>query len=498
MSPATLPILTILVFLPLAGCLLLLPVWNHRSARPIAMGVALVEFLLALWIFASWQELSAAEHKIPGFYLLEDYSWIPSLGISFTLGMDGISLLMVLLTELIFVIAMLLPRNSPAGSKESLFLLLLLAMQSGITGVFLALDLALFYLFWEAMLIPVFFLIIIRGSGNRIISTIKFFIFTLAGSLFMLLAIIQLHLQHFKTTGVATFSLYQLLQSPVPTVMQLWLYAAFFLAFAIKIPLFPLHGWLPDSYSDAPLTGTLILSALMAKTGAYALIRFAHPLFPEAAGQMAPLLYSLALLSILYAAILAFNQTDIKRLIAWSSVSHMGFVALGIAAWQPVALSGSILQMVNHGITTGALFIMAGILEKRADSREINAFGGLWGKIPKWSFLFLFFSLASVGLPGLNNFVGEFLILAGTIKKSIIAASLAFAGLVLTLIYMLRLLQEVCFQKERSALSLSDLTSGEILALAFLALLCIQLGVHPSFQLDLLHVPVRILTGAAP
>jgi NADH-quinone oxidoreductase subunit M len=213
---------------------------------------------------------------------------------------------------------------------------------------------------------------------------------------------------------------------------------------------------------------------------------------------MTPLLYALALLSIIYGAILAFTQSDIKRLIAWSSISHMGFVALGIAAWQPVALSGSILQMINHGITTGGLFIMAGMLEKRADSREIEALGGLWGKIPKWSFFFLFFSMASVGLPGLNNFVGEFLILAGTMKKSMLAASVAFAGLVLTLIYMLRLVQEVCFQKERSVLPLSDLTTAEIFTLAILELLCIQLGVHPAPQLDLLHVPVRIVTGAVP
>lgn len=498
MSPAALPILSFIVFFPLAGGLLLLPIRNYRVARPVALGIALLNFLLVLWIFVSWHGLSLAATRIPGFFLLEEYPWIPSLGISFTLGMDGISLLMVLLTELMFVIALLLPRDSVSGAEDTLSMFLLLAMQSGITGVFLALDLALFYLFWEAMLIPLFFHVIMRGTGNRITSTVKFFLFTLAGSLFMLLAIIQLHLQHFRIAGAATFSLYQLLQYPVPAAVQFWLYSAFLLAFIIKIPLFPLHGWLPDSYSDAPLSGTLILSALMAKTGTYALIRFAHPLFPEAAAQMTPLLYLLALLSIIYAAIIAYTQNDMKRLIAWSSISHMGFVALGIAAWQPVALSGSILQMVNHGITTGALFVMAGILEKRAGSREIKAFGGLWGEIPKWSFFFIFFLMASVGLPGLNNFAGEFLILAGTMKKSIPVASLAFAGIVLTLIYMLRLIQETCFQKARSALSLQDLTPAEIFTLALLALLCLQLGIHPSPQLDLLHLPVRILTGAAP
>src|SRR6266568_5955918 len=395
------PLLTILIFLPLAGSLLLLPLWGREAAaRSVAFVVAAGELALTGWLYGSWRGLSRVPAKLPGYLLLEDAPWIPSFGIRYTLGLDGISLLMVMLTSFTFCVALAVSWNA-IKERAVLFLTLLLVMESGIMGVFLSLDLALFYLFWEVMLIPMFFLIGIWGHGRRIYSTIKFFLFTMSGSLLMLLATIGLH---------------ELMKTQLPVETQIWLYAAFFLAFAIKFPLFPLHTWLPDAHTDAPTAGSVVLAGLLLKTGSYGLIRFGYPLFPLAAHALTPLVYTLALLGIFYASLVAFAQEDMKRLIAYSSIGHMGYVAIGIAAWQPVALSGSILQMANHGVTTGALFCLIGMLDERAHTRDIAEFGGLWGKVPLWSFFFLIFSLTSIGVPGLNSFIGEFLILAGTIK----------------------------------------------------------------------------------
>lgn len=492
------PLLTILIFLPLAGCLLLLPLWNRASlARSAAFVVAAAELVLTGWLYGSWRVMAGVSTKLPGYLLLEDAPWIPSFGIRYILGLDGISLLMVMLTSFTFCVALAVSWNA-IKERAVLFLMLMLVMESGIMGVFLSLDLALFYLFWEIMLIPMFFLIGVWGHGRRIYSTLKFFLFTMFGSLLMLLAIIALHLLHAGQSGVATFALPELLQTRLPYDAQLWLFAAFFLAFAIKFPLFPLHTWLPDAHTDAPTAGSVILAGLLLKTGSYGLIRFGYPLFPLAAQALTPLFYTLALLGIFYASLIAFAQEDMKRLIAYSSIGHMGYVAIGIAAWEPVALSGSILQMANHGVTTGALFCLIGMLDERAHTRDIAAFGGLWGKIPLWSFFFLLFSLASLGLPGLNNFVGEFLVLAGTIRKSPLVAALAFIGIVLTLIYTVRLVQEVLFQQERRPLPLADLSPREISILAVLALVNVWMGVHPAPLLDMIHLPVQLLTGGAP
>lgn len=490
------PILSILVFLPLAGGLMLLPVWNKAAiSRPVTLAIATLELALTLWLFVSWEQLSTASSKLPGYLLLEDSSWIESFGIRYTLGLDGISLLLIMLTALTFCAALLVSWNS-ITEKTGLFLFLMLAMETGIMGVFLSLDLALFYLFWETMLIPMFFLIGIWGHGRKIYSTIKFFLFTMFGSLLMLLAIISLHIIHAQQSGRATFELYELIQTQLPADTQLILFSAFFLAFAIKFPLFPLHTWLPDAHTDAPTAGSVVLAGLLLKTGSYGLIRFGYPLFPLAAQTLTPLFYTLAVISIIYASFVAFAQEDMKRLIAYSSIAHMGYVAIGIAAWQPVALSGAIIQMANHGVTTGALFCLVGMLDERAHTREISAFGGLWGKIPQYSFFFLFFSLASVGLPGLNNFVGEFLVLAGVMKTSPLVAVLAFTGIVLTLVYMLRLLQKVLFQTERTTLYLDDLTLRELFLLTVLALVDVWMGIHPAPLLDMIHLPVQLLTAA--
>ena len=490
------PLLTILVFLPLAGAFLLLPFRQRPEwARRLALGAALAELALAGAL--TWQALAAPAlpaTSLPGFFLLEDAAWIGRFGIRYTLGMDGISLLMVLLTAFVTVIAMLV---SWRGIKErsGLHYALLLAMATGIMGVFLSLDLFLFYLFWEVMLVPMFFLIGIWGHGRRVYSAVKFFLFTLAGSLLMLLAIVGLYLIHGSQTGSYTFSLPALIGTTLSATTGLWLYGAFLLAFAVKFPLVPVHTWLPDAHTDAPTAGSVILAGLLLKTGAYGLIRFGYPLFPAAAATLTPLLLVLAVAGILYASWVAYAQADMKRLVAYSSVGHMGFVALGVAAWTPVALSGAVLQMVNHGVTTSALFALVGMLDERAETRQIEAFGGLWGKVPALSFFFLLFAMASAGLPGLNNFVGEFLILTGAFKTAPLAAALAFLGIVLPLVYTVRLVQELLFQEERRPLALPDLSLREGFVLTVMALAAIFVGLHPAPLLDLLKLPVGLLTG---
>jgi NADH-quinone oxidoreductase subunit M len=491
----TFPLLSALIFLPLAGCLLLLPAWKRPGIlRPLALGVGLLELAVATWLFSSGLAANTAGAPLPGFFLWEDAAWIERFGIRYTVGMDGISLLLVLLTAFITVIAMVTSWNAVQG-RVGLHYLLILVMETGIIGVFLSLDLFLFYLFWEVMLIPMFFLIGIWGHDRNIYAAVKFFLYTMVGSLLMLLAIIGIYLIHGDQTGTYTFALADLLQTTVAPDLAIWLFAAFLLAFTIKFPLFPLHTWLPDAHTDAPTAGSVILASLLLKTGAYGLIRFGFPLFPEAARSFTPLLYILAVSGILYGSWVAFAQRDMKRLVAYSSVSHMGFVALGIAAWTPVSLSGAVLQMVNHGITTGALFALVGMLDERAHTREISTFGGLWGKVPALSFLFLLFAMASAGLPGLNNFVGEFLILTGTFPVSPVAVMFAFVGIILPLIYTVRLLQEVLFLEERQPLPMADLSWREGSLLGVLALLALYLGLHPAPLLALLKTPVALLTS---
>ncbi len=492
----TMPLLTILTFLPLAGALCLIPFKRLvQAARVAALGVAVLELALTCWMWTVSGNPPPAGAP-PGFFLFEDYPWIEALGIRFTLGMDGFSLLMAIMTALLTIIAMLASWRT-ITERTTLHYIMLLALESSIMGVFLALDLFLFYLFWEAMLIPMFFLIGIWGHGRKIYSAIKFFVFTMSGSLLMLLAIIGIYLIHGRETGVYTFGLTSLLGTSMDPTVEVWLYAAFLLSFAIKFPIFPLHTWLPDAHTDASTAGSIDLAGLLLKTGGYGLIRFGYPLFPEGARLLTPLLLVTAVAGILYGSWIAFAQKDMKRLVAYSSVGHMGFVALGIAAWTPVALGGAIVLMVSHGITTPALFAMVGMLAARTGTREIAAYGGLWGKAPVFSSFFLLFAMASAGLPGLNNFVGEFLILAGSYRVAQTATVFAFFGLVITLVYTVLLVQGVLFQEQRQEFAIADLGLREILLLAVLAVLAISIGLHPGPVLDMLAMPVDILTGGA-
>jgi NADH-quinone oxidoreductase subunit M len=459
----------------------------------MTLAVSLGELILAAAACLSARSASYGG-RFPGFFLVEDYSWVDRFGIRYTLGMDGISLLMVLLTAFLTLLAVLFSRNTIVERVGPFYALLLMAA-SGITGVFLSLDLFLFYLFWELMLIPMFFLICSWGEGRRVAAALRFFLYTMSGSLLMLLAIIGLYLAHAGATGVASFALADLLRTPLDTGLSCWLFAAFVLAFAVKSPILPLHGWLPDAYTAAPTPAVIILAGLMAKTGAYGLLRFAFPLFPGAASVFSPLLCWLGAGGLLYASWVAFAQTDMKRLLAYSSFGHMGILVFGIAAWNPVSLSGSVIQMVNHGITTGALFLMAGMLEERRGNRDTGSFGGLWGRIPCLAAFFLLFSLANLGLPGLNNFVGEFLILAGAFRGYPIAAAAAFCGILLVLVYMLRLVQKLLFGQETASGTITDLSPRELGLLVSLALVVIFFGIYPAPALDLIRIPVALLTG---
>ena len=490
----TVPLLTTLILLPLVGALLLTPFGERvQAARVAALAVAVLELAIVSGMWAASGN-PPPEGAPPGFFLFEDYAWIEPLGIRFTLGLDGFSLLMAIMTALLTVIAMLASWRT-ITERTILHYMLLLVLESSIIGVFLALDLFLFYLFWEAMLIPMFFLIGIWGHGRKVYSAIKFFVFTISGSLLMLLAIIGIYLIHGGETGVYSFGLTSLLGTRMDPTVEVWLYAAFLLSFAIKFPIFPLHTWLPDAHTDASTAGSIDLAGLLLKTGGYGLIRFGYPLFPEGASLLTPLLLVAAVAGILYGSWIAFAQKDMKRLVAYSSVGHMGFVALGIAAWTPVALGGSIVLMVCHGITTPALFAMVGMLAARTGTREIAAYGGLWGKAPVFSSFFLLFAMASAGLPGLNNFVGEFLILAGSYQVAQTATVFAFLGLVAALVYTVLLVQRLLFQEQRQDLPIADLGLREIVLLAILAVLTIFIGLHPGPVLDMLVVPVAILTG---
>ncbi|HXX33657.1 MAG TPA: NADH-quinone oxidoreductase subunit M, partial [Thermodesulfobacteriota bacterium] len=440
-----------------------------------------------------WQSWSTGK-----WLLAEDHPWVESLGIRYSLGLDGISLMLILLTGFLTVLCILVSWKE-INTRVGTFHFFLLFMEASIMGVFLATDLFLFYLFWEIQIIPMFFLIGIWGHEERVYATVKFILFTLAGSLFMLIALIGLYLIHGAKTGQYTFSLYQLAQTPLGFSTGLWLYTAFLLAFAIKIPIFPVHTWLPDAHTQAPTAGSVILAGLLLKTGAYAILRFGFPLFPIAARFSVPLLLVLGLIGLFYAAWIALAQKDLKRLIAYSSIGHMGIVVIGIAVWNTMTLSGATLQMINHGLTTSALFILVGMLDERVHTREIVNFGGLWKKMPGFSAFFLFFAIASLGLPGLNNFVGEFLVLVGTIKVWPLVTCFGFAGLVLTVIYILSMVQKTVFEETRNEKfieqPLKDITVREVFILVPLAFAVLFIGFHPQPVLDLLEGPVGVLIG---
>lgn len=468
-------ILLLLIFIPFTGGLL---AWiTGKQDSPLPRIITLVALVTGLAITAAGLVPEQANHMPIDF----TRTWIPELGIGLHLSADGLSLLMVLLTFLISAISVLATKEH---MHSGFYYFNILLTVSGITGVFLSADLFLFYFFWELMIIPMYFLISIWGNGNRVRASYKFFIYTQAGGLLMLLSIAALYLIHRNATGIYTFNLADLAGTPMPLSVEILIMSGFLAAFLVKLPAFLLHTWLPDAYSEAPLAGTIILSCLMSKTAAYGLLRFSLPLFPHASMAFAPYAMALGAIGILYGAKLAFSQTEIKRLIAWTSLSHMGFILLGVYAFNETAWHGVVMQMITHALSTCAMFVIAGQLYARLNTGDINRMGSLWSDIPAMGAMGLIFSMALLGLPGLGNFIAEFLTLAGAFRANVLFTSVACLGLVLSTIYSLRIMQKVFFGKQGSVKTIHDLTLRESIILGFLVIAVVVTGLFPQLIID--------------
>ncbi len=462
-------VLSVLVWVPAAGAvsLSLLP-RRDGWLRGFALTVMLTTLAVAAWLFVQFPRGEA--HV----WLAERVPWVPALGMAYHLGVDGISLPLVVLTAFLFPTALLGTWDAVRFRLKE-YLVLLLLLESAVLGTFLALDLVLFYVFWEAVLIPMYFLIGLWGSERRSYAALKFFLFTMGGSVLMLLAIAGLYL----ATG--TFDVIQLAKEPIPRELRPWLFGAFLVAFAIKVPLLPLHTWLPDAHTEAPTAGSVILAGLLLKMGTYGIVRFCLGLFPETSRAAAPALMAVAAVGIVYGAAVAFTQSDVKRLVAYSSVSHLGFVVLGTFAFNQQGLSGALLQMVNHGISTGGLFLLVGMLYERAHTRALDAFGGVARVLPTFAALSLFVVFSSAALPGTNGFVGEFLVLLGTFRADARWAAVAALGVVLSAVYLLWMVQRVYFGPPKPQVQrFSPLSLPEQVALVSLVLAILWIGLYPQ------------------
>ena len=470
------PWLSVLILSPLAGAIVvgLLP-RRDTVLRAAGLLISSFTFLIALVVLAKFRT------GVAGFQLTERVTWVKDWGISYHLGIDGISLFLVMLTAFLFPICFIASRHVDKRVKE--YVIALLLTEWAILGVFCALDLVLFYVFWEAVLIPMYLLIGIWGYERRIYATIKFFIYTLAGGLLMLVGVVALHIASRNTGAAPTFS-YEGLLHTAPHLLfatQAWLFAAFALGFAIKVPIFPFHTWLPDAHTEAPTAGSVILAGVLLKMGTYGFIRFAIPLFPHVALKAQPWMMAAAVVGILYGAAVSAVQSDLKRLVAYSSVSHLGFVILGLFAFTLTGAQGATLQMVNHGLSTGALFLLVGMLYERRHTRQIDEFGGIGSVAPVYSGVFLLVALSSLGLPGLNGFVGEFFILLGSFKAMPLASILATGGVVGAALYLLWAYQRtfhgpVTNDENRV---LKDLTVRERVVVAPLVVMIVVIGVWP-------------------
>ncbi|HTY36480.1 MAG TPA: NADH-quinone oxidoreductase subunit M [Bacteroidota bacterium] len=480
-------LLSLTIFFPLLGVLALFFVDNERvqAIKLVGLLTTIVTFGISLTMYFGF------DPSVPGFQFKEYAVWVPGLNISYYIGVDGISLLLVILTTFLTPIALLGTWNSIQKQLRS-YTMMILLLEVGMTGVFASLDLFLFYIFWEAMLIPMYFIIGIWGGPERVYAAVKFFLFTLFGSLLMLVAIISLGV--YASTlpgGYFTTNLIQLygVAPRMTLTAQTWMFLAFTLSFAIKVPLFPLHTWLPDAHVQAPTAGSVLLAGVLLKMGTYGLIRFCLPLFPYAAFNFVPLLGVLAVIGIIYGALVAMVQTDLKKLVAYSSVSHLGFVVLGIFSMTEEGIQGAVIQMINHGLSTGALFLLVGMIYDRAHTRMISDFGGVAKIMPVFATIFLIISLSSIGLPGLNGFVGEFLILLGSFKSTIMGshvyAIFAASGVILAAVYLLWAYQRVFFGRAREGgvyggHHLTDLNARELVSLAALLVFVVWIGVYPG------------------
>ncbi|MCX5772519.1 MAG: NADH-quinone oxidoreductase subunit M [Candidatus Hydrogenedentes bacterium] len=429
---------------------------------------------------------------VTGPWVLEwDAPWIAPLGVHFHVGMDGLSLLLVVLTNLLGVLSVAASWTE-IEERPGFFHLNLLWVVAGIVGVFLSLDLFLFYVFWELMLVPMYFLIAIWGHENRVYAAVKFFIFTQFSGLFMLLAIVGLYVLYGSQTG-GTFEYANYIGAPIPRGIAMVLMLGFFVAFAVKLPVVPLHSWLPDAHTEAPTAGSVILAGLLLKTGAYGLIRFVVPLFPWAVADFRPAAMTLALIGILYGALAAYGQTDLKRLIAYTSISHMGLVLLGIFAWNSLALQGAVMLVLCHGLATGGLFIFAGALQERTKTRDIRVMGGLWSTVPRMSGATMVLALASLDLPGLGNFIGGFLVLLGTFRAYPVYAAGASLGLIVSTIYSLRIIQAVFHGEKTVDWKIADLHPREVAIMAVIIGALIWLGLYPQPALDTVQPSLNVM-----
>ncbi|OGC92099.1 MAG: NADH dehydrogenase [candidate division Zixibacteria bacterium RBG_16_53_22] len=485
------PILSWIVFLPLFSVLVLLFI-NHRSHSALkwtALLFTILDFVLTVVLFAQFDGSRAGMQFREGPLI-----WIRSMGVTFSLGVDGISILLVLLTPFLSAIAL---ASAWDAIKEKVkgFVISMMLLQTGMLGVFTATDLFLFYIFWEVMLFPMYFLIGIWGGPRKIYAAVKFVLFTMFGSLLMLLGIIKLYLMTSTDPASRTTDLMAVLNLQITPELQFWLFLAFALAFAIKVPLFPFHTWLPDAHVEAPTAGSIILAGVLLKMGTYGFLRFCLPIFPNATTQLMPLISILALIGITYGALVAMVQKDVKSLVAYSSVAHLGFVMLGMFALTVTGLTGSIIQMINHGITTGALFLLVGMIYERRHTRLIDEFGGLAHVMPVFAAIFLIMTLASIGLPGTNGFVGEFLILLGTFRTNVTYAVIGTFGIVLAAVYMLWMVQRVFFgeiTKDENR-QLRDINWRERLITLPLIIMVFWIGIYPQTFIGKIEPSVRNL-----
>jgi NADH-quinone oxidoreductase subunit M len=500
------PILSIITFLPLVGALLLLFVHkdNAPAIRGFATVVAVIDFVLSipLWIY-----FDASRPGVDNFQFRESFRWIDTLGVNYSFGIDGIALLLVLLTTLTGVIA-IVSSYSAISHRQKEYYILLLLLQTGMIGTFCAMDFFLFYVFWEVMLVPMYFIIGIWGGTRRLYAAIKFFLYTLTGSVLMLLSILTLYF--FNSDGIpflgiaglnapASFDVLRFheIGHLIPPGLQFWIFLGFFISFAIKVPMFPFHTWLPDAHVEAPTAGSVILAAVLLKMGTYGFVRFALPILPDATMQMLQPIVILSIIGIVYGALVSLVQKDMKKLVAYSSVSHLGFVMLGMFALNPMGISGSVLQMVNHGISTGALFLLVGVIYERRHTRLISEYGGLAKQMPRYAIVFLIAALSSMGLPALNGFIGEFTILLGVANRNMWWAAFAALGIVLGAAYLLWLYQRVFWGPldNPANSNLADLSAREMLTLAPLLVLMVWIGVAPGIFFKTIEQPVNYIVS---
>jgi NADH-quinone oxidoreductase subunit M len=482
--------LTTLIVLPLVGmaAIAVLGAGQQALIKRVALLTSLLAFALTLVLWARFDPSSA------DFQFTQRHAWIPTFGIDYSVGIDGISLFLVVLTGFLTPLALLSSWDS-IKDRVKAFSICILALESAMLGVFISLDLFLFYVFWDAMLIPMYFLIGIWGYDRRVYAALKFILYTMAGSVLMLLAILALAYYHNDVAGMPSFDLLKLYQLQIPESLQFWGFLAFAIAFAIKVPLFPFHTWLPDAHVQAPTAGSVILAGVLLKMGTYGFVRFAFPLFPDAALYFAPYIATAAVIGIIYGALVAMVQPDLKKLVAYSSVSHLGFVALGIAAMNVQGVQGAVYQMLNHGVSTGGLFLIVGMLSDRRHTRQISEFGGLKRVLPQLTAAFLIITLASIGLPGLNGFVGELLILLGAFRWNPRFAAIAACGVLLSAVYMLWMFQRVNYGPVTNEENqhLQDMTIRERCTLWPAVVMVIVMGVAPMWFLAPIEPSARRL-----